>query len=791
MKDQFINSKIIGIIYKNLVSKLNLDLNNQEKTKLTKKIISVMGQVFTNIDTRRVNDQNFKNILRQFINNCYQIVYNDLNKDNQQSYERFSQDNKMERDRQIMGDRRNMMDQRGSYNRDDKFASFNDSFTINPRQQNFNGYSGRIDQDDYSGKKSEFSGSLEERYAALQEEYRNSFQMNRRPSTPPELKGDGGANLNRFARENLRNKQQAQGSSNNNYRDSRDMRDMNQSRGDYDRQPQMSAAEFLKPMDPKATPNMNQISRDNFNFGTANDMDNNYDTLDGNVNNYEGNMNTWNTGINPNKFQIDENTPLETRLKQYEAERANLDRQGNKEKRSVRFDDEKAFRQAQMENEMENRDTGRDVSRESKGREMSDRDRETRMRHLERERKKMEADRMVDIKKDPIRVPETEGFSNAVETKLSEYENTIGLLLDKVKDLQQQQIKYMSGGNTDADDKIRLLQAKKDEILGEVTRLQSLTLELEKQQQVIHEKEQKIRQRELDIDQKIRKYAEIKNLDERLYVIKASSGRLTYTLPEQCRNVTGIQLINYNIPYEENNINSNNNKLYFTVISDNHNNVKEDSDDDILSSDSENYVEDIHINANKLLMMTIPENNYDIYGLLEIMNKIGNKWDIQFSLVKGKIIIKTNKNNRLKLYMDREYQNNILPILGFSKIIGDKYKHTAERKYNIKNDKLVQLYLKNVSQEPFAEFLIGTSKVHQFSKEVNIDSLNRLDIELKIEDKIFMPTDPYILEFNVLMKNSDEMLQINNERRNESEDELNTEEDDLLSKVSNMMNLNN
>jgi hypothetical protein len=141
--------------------------------------------------------------------------------------------------------------------------------------------------------------------------------------------------------------------------------------------------------------------------------------------------------------------------------------------------------------------------------------------------------------------------------------------------------------------------------------------------------------------------------------------------------------------------------------------------------------------------------------------------------------------------MDREYQNNILPILGFSKIIGDKYKHTAERKYNIKNDKLVQLYLKNVSQEPFAEFLIGTSKVHQFSKEVNIDSINRLDIELKIEDKIFMPTDPYILEFNVLMRNSDEMLQTNNDRRNESEEELNTEDDDLLSKVSNMMNLNN
>ena len=82
--------------------------------------------------------------------------------------------------------------------------------------------------------------------------------------------------------------------------------------------------------------------------------------------------------------------------------------------------------------------------------------------------------------------------------------------------------------------------------------------------------------------------------------------------------------------------------------------------------------------------MTIPEDNYDIYGLLEIMNKIGNKWNIYFSLVKSRVIIKTNKTSRLKLYLDRDYQNNVLPYLGFAKIIGDKYKHSAEKKYNIK-----------------------------------------------------------------------------------------------------------
>lgn len=96
--------------------------------------------------------------------------------------------------------------------------------------------------------------------------------------------------------------------------------------------------------------------------------------------------------------------------------------------------------------------------------------------------------------------------------------------------------------------------------------------------------------------------------------------------------------------------------------------------------------------------MTIPPDNYDIYGLLEMMNKIGNKWNIYFSLVKGRIIVKTNKNSRLKLYLDRDYQNNILLNLGFVKIIGDKYKHIAEKRYNIKNEKIIQLYLKMLVQ---------------------------------------------------------------------------------------------
>ena len=770
MREQFINNKIIGIIYKNLVTKLNLDLGVEEKTKLTKKMIKVMTEVFNNIDQSRVNASNYKNILRQFINNCFSIIYSDLNKDKKQ--ETFQQDSRLDRDRSLMGDRKNIvdsrsMDSRQAYDKGSNFASFNESFNI-PQKA---GFQGRYEpQTDNGGKKKDFAETLDNRYKQLQNEYGNSH-MTKRPSTPPELRGDGGSNLNKTARENAKNKQ-----------DSR-MPQQNQQRQPHN----MDAKDFLKPQDARALPtNVNSKQMDTFNFGTKDDGKN-YENLNENESNYQGNfdVNTWTTGINPNKFNIDENTPLAKKLAMYQQDRENME---NGDRKQVRFEDRN---EREKENEREQQ------------REMEEQQRINRMREIERERKKMEADRSMDIKREAVRVPQNEGFSNVVEAKLGEYENTIELLLDKIKDLQKQQIKYMSGGNSDADDKIRLLQSKRDEILGEVTRLQSMTLDLEKQQQIIQEREIKFKQKELDLEAKMRRMVDLRNMDERQVMIKANSGRFTYQLQDTLTNVSAIQLVNYNIPYEEHNINSNNNKLYFSVVSENDQNVNNESDDDVLTSESENYIDEVYINANKVYVMTIPENNYDIYGLLEVMNKIGTKWQINFSLVKGKVVIKTGKQNRLKLYNDREYQNNLLPMLGFNRIIGDKYRHIAEKKYNIKNDKLVQLFIKNVVNEPFAEFLIGSAKIHKFTKEVNIENISRLDIEIKLNEKTFMPQEPYVLEFNIVMNNAVNSLVVESKNssnpaiiidekkddKKEENEEINTDDNDLLNKVSNLMNL--
>ena len=805
MKEQFINNKIIGIIYKNLVNKLNLDLNTDAKTKLTKKMIKVMNDVYNNIDTSRVSESNLKNILRQFINNCYQIVYTDLNKDTNQVKESFSQDSRMARDRQINPNTNNRLDPRSQnpkmvYDKDDRFASFDTSFNINPRQQNTAGFQGRYDRStDPINRKSEFAGTLDTRYQQLQEEYKQSFNSGR-PSTPPELKGDGGANLSRLSKENIKNKQVAYSNNNQNNQNNQNnnQNTNNNSRG--------NSNSGIK----------SSISKDTFEFGTVTDVDNNYDTIDGSKIDFEGNMNTWNTGIDPQKFNIDEETPLSQRLTQFQKDRENLDNNTSQteqsSKKQVRFNNEKEQQQLieQRRQQQQQREQQQQQLREQQQRQLQQNEQQQRQPQQRQPQQRQPQQRQSQIHEQQMSeqmqefqehlqelqkqlmtistkrdiLMEQDEITPRIENKIMEYENMIGLLLEEIKDVQAQQIRYMSENqiNDDVEEnaensgevntKLRLLDEKKTEILGEVTKLQQLTLNLEKQQNLM-------RQKEMELENKMKKVSMMDN--EKQVIIKSNNGRMTYSIDETLSNVKAIQLVGYNIPFDENNINKSNNKLYFSIISDKDAESNDDSDSSILSSDSMEYIEEVTINSNKVEMLSVPENNYDIYGLLDILNKIGKKKELNFSLVKGKIIIKTNRNNKLKLYMDSEYENNILPIFGFTRIIGDKYKHISDKKYNIRTEKLVQIFIKNLFNTPFAEFLIGSGKMHRITKDVNIDKLNKIDIEIKLNDDSYASTEPYILEFNIIMNNNSNKLEEIEEK------DIDTDED-LLSKVSNMMN---
>jgi len=864
MKDKFINTKVVGIIYKNLQEKFQLNLDPDDKSKLTKKTVKVMNEVYNNIDPSRVTTKNFDHILKQYVNNCYTIVYNDLNKDDSSKQqkksngrvENFSMESKMDRDRQLNKTSQVRVDPRAEsmrsfesnngYSRDSNFASFDQAFQSNQRSTNERrDFQGRFEppSDNGGGRKSEQKDDLDKKYQSMQSDYRQTFQ-NQRPSTPPELKGDGGANLSKLARENMKNKQ-AQNAP---------------SRGPG--QGQQGQGQVSNTGNNSKYPG----SKDTFDFGTANDVDNNYDTLDGNKGDFEGNMNIWNTGIDPQKFNIDENVSLEKKLAEYQRDRELIDgkgqgegkqgqqgqnrqqdsaqseqfQQNRQQKKQVSFNDESNNddRQNQMMQQQMYQQQQQQMKQQQQMQQMKQHQQMQQQQQQQQMQQQQQQPRVYQQNNEEQQYYEEQGQGQGQmqmqgqgqgqmqgqgfdpNLKIQEYEETIELLLEKVRGLQHQQIKHMNSGKDDTDDKIRLLESKKGDIMNEIGRLQFMTSDLEKQQEILSQKEQYILKRERELESKSKMGSGI----EKVILMKSNSGKFTHTLTTPLNNITAIELVNYNIPYDDHNINSYNNKFYFSISIENKDKTDSESDDDILTTDSENYIDETNINSTKVTVITIPEDNYDIYGLLEMMNKIGNKRSIQFSLIKGRVIIKTAKANKLKLFIDKEYSNNILHNLGFTKssLKTDKYKCIAEKRYNLKNEKNIQIYLKNIMNEPFAEFLAGNFKIHKFSKEVSIENLNRIDVELRINDKSFIPLEPYALEFNIIMDPSNEVFlkktslkktsakkaspkqtsrktsrhiepikEIIKETApgSESSTDVNTEDNDLLNKVSNLMNL--
>ena len=188
MEEKFLSKNIVGTIYSNLQKKFQLNLDPEDKTKLTKKTIKVMKEVYSNIDQKRVNDRNVDNILKQFVNSCYTIIYNDLNKDEPeqkpqrstvQNRENFAMESKMDRDRQLAKNTQNRIDPRSEnmrsfesrdgFSRDGNFASFDSAFQTNQRSNaERREFQGRIepptDMSAGSGRKSDFKDGIDKKY---------------------------------------------------------------------------------------------------------------------------------------------------------------------------------------------------------------------------------------------------------------------------------------------------------------------------------------------------------------------------------------------------------------------------------------------------------------------------------------------------------------------------------------------------------------------------------------------------------------------------------------------------
>jgi hypothetical protein len=290
----------------------------------------------------------------------------------------------------------------------------------------------------------------------------------------------------------------------------------------------------------------------------------------------------------------------------------------------------------------------------------------------------------------------------------------------------QDKMKTMVNSQDVDETKLKLLSEKKAEILAQVENLKLKYEETEKQMleaKKLNENVKKLVKDNLDIYNSNDKI-EIINLENS----NKTGNVYTYAVKTPLKTVTAVELVNYSLPESIYNITPHNNILYYSSPENNQ----------ITSSDDIFYQK-----KGNIKILGLPVGNYTADYLVEIMNKVLNQDNIEIKINQGNNYITISKitqqteNGSLTLYTDyAHYKNNILELFGFE----DKQEsvgatsYTSKKSYDLRSDKVVQLYISNISEtQPLCKIMLGSNRINSCMQKLSspLEKIENLQIEMK------------------------------------------------------------
>lgn len=235
--------------------------------------------------------------------------------------------------------------------------------------------------------------------------------------------------------------------------------------------------------------------------------------------------------------------------------------------------------------------------------------------------------------------------------------------------------------------------------------LKEKTLQLKLQENELTEFEKSIKR---TISNNITKFA---NESETIII-----NSLNTILPRTIKNITSIELKEFDLPFEKNNITPTNCQLRFNI-----------PNNKIINIDNEDPNIDITINENDIMIDIVP-GKYTIDDLVGMINKLINKLDITLH----------NKNNSYAILKSKSKfdiivtGNSLFPNLGFLVTATNKNKHVGTQHVDLEYDKFVNLFITNINNDiPVMQYIIGSQNQ---SKIISFDPVIKelTNINLKI-----------------------------------------------------------
>lgn len=323
--------------------------------------------------------------------------------------------------------------------------------------------------------------------------------------------------------------------------------------------------------------------------------------------------------------------------------------------------------------------------------------------------------------------------SNEVEEGMDELKNE---LISKVKILTGQleqekkiniQLKkkiddLMNENTNENDKKLELIDNKKEEIKEEVNKLADKHKDIEISYSNLLKKEK-------FLNGLIDKNSKLLKSDNHTIFIDTKNfnyeSKIGYVFDRKINDVEKIELLSYDFPKINNNINNKNNKFYFKFYEEKLNSSIVEQND----SDSEECSIDVNDDMN---IITIPEGNYDISTLIKKLNKLGNSYNLLFSYNKNTSKVTIKSENNFSIY---NKENNIMKLLGFDEnvILEKNNSYISKNGYDLRKCNYVYMYLPNISDEIFATINIDGIRKGNYELKTNEISIDNLEIELKDE----------------------------------------------------------
>ena len=272
------------------------------------------------------------------------------------------------------------------------------------------------------------------------------------------------------------------------------------------------------------------------------------------------------------------------------------------------------------------------------------------------------------------------------------------------------------------DKKLELIDNKKEEIKEEVNKLADKHKDIEVSYSNLLKKEK-------FLNSLVEKNNKLLKSDNHTIFIDTKNfnylSKIGYVFDRKINDIEKIELISYDFPKINNNINNKNNKFYFKFEEEKLNSSIIEQND----SDSEECSIDVNEDMN---IITIPEGNYDISTLIKKLNKLGNSYNLLFSYNKNTSKVTIKSENNFSMF---DKDNNIMKLLGFEEgfVLEKTNSYISKNAYDLRKCNYVYMYLPNISDDVFATINIDGIKKGNYELKTNEISIDSLEIELKDE----------------------------------------------------------